>query len=280
VGKAGTHQVMRGYGLPLIAYHLLGDVPSKDFLWRPFEEFRAIGLSAANPCRVANLLFQEDDSGRLSIDSFQSNPAIGLASSGAVVTTNVLNATEGLLDDNNLDFNFNAADPMNGMIFAGSPSSSTQGLVFDVDTAGRTISYALPAGPTRRWIDREFLSLRAAQATRHPFTTAQLGDFTFAITVIDGAGNSSTIDVGTYGAGLEEPYQRNQIGPFGCPSCDGGVPGWTSEFETVRIRVRDFLHGGTGVDLADVRTLRFEFGTPPQSTVGRITMDEIELSRR
>ncbi|HEX6811614.1 MAG TPA: hypothetical protein VF384_08335, partial [Planctomycetota bacterium] len=82
------------------------------------------------------------------------------------------------------------------------------------------------------------------------------------------------INIGAYGAGIEEPYQRNTD-----PSCGAGV-GWNSEYETIRIRVADFLNNGSLVDLNSVRKLIFRFGPSVGSTQGRLGFDEIELNTK
>jgi hypothetical protein len=67
---------------------------------------------------------------------------------------------------------------------------------------------------------------------------------------------------------LEEPYQRQG---------GGGVAGWLNEFETIRIRVRDFLNNGSALDLLDVVEFRFDFGDEFSSAGGRIGLDDLEL---
>jgi hypothetical protein len=76
------------------------------------------------------------------------------------------------------------------------------------------------------------------------------------------------MSIGAYGGGLEEPYQRT-----GC----GAGTGWNNEFETLRLRLADFLNDGSGLDLTDVRTVALRFGPGWGSSVGRFGLDQLEL---
>ena len=121
----------------------------------------------------------------------------------------------------------------------------------------------------RDFTDDTFLSFRAAQATRHPQTIAETGDLAFTVTLEDGLGNTSSIRIDAYGGGIEEPYAR---GGFGTGF------GWQNEFETIRIRLTDFLAGGPGLDLTDVRFVRFDFGPGSGSAAARLGFDDLELT--
>lgn len=279
IGRANTHNIVRGYFLPLVAHHVLGDVPSRDFLWRQWESFRPVG-APTTPNAHVNLLFQDDlESGKYIIDDFQdqSTAAPGLATSGATVTMNVPSFTEGRALDEDNTFSNSAADPFNGFTFdefvgPGHNRSDSFASVLSFDGGGDYhVTYDLTTATTRpNFWEYGFLSFRAGQQTRHPLTTTVLGDLTFSVSLEDGAGNRSTINIGAYGGGVEEPYQRT-----GC----GSGAGWNSEYETIRIRVTDFRNNGSSVDLADVEKLVFEFGPSFGSTQGRIALDEIELTK-
>ena len=105
----------------------------------------------------------------------------------------------------------------------------------------------------------------------HSSTIAELGDLTFTVTLRDGAGRSSSIGIGAYGGGVEEPYQRHDGFP--------GDVGWQNEFETVRIRLIDFTTNGSGLDLTDIHAVRLEFGAAFGSAQGRLGLDEVEFVR-
>ena len=101
------------------------------------------------------------------------------------------------------------------------------------------------------------------------YTIAELGDLTFTVTLRDGSGTTSSVDIGAYGGGVEEPYQRDGAGE--------GV-GWFNEFETIRIRLTDFLTNGSGLDLTDVEAVRLDFGPSFGSNEGRLGLDDVELT--
>ncbi|MEZ6037871.1 MAG: hypothetical protein R3F29_10350 [Planctomycetota bacterium] len=283
IGRPTTHEIMRGYLLALVSHHVLGDVPSRDFLWRQYESFRAVGSPTTTNVHV-NLMFQDDHaSGKFVIDDFQDQTTASpnIATSGADVTIGVLAFVEGRMDDANTGFTTDVNDPFNGFLMdefvgIGAARTNSYGSVFSFDAAAdRELTYDLgPLSARPNLNDYRYLSFRAAQGTRHPLTTQQLGDLTFSVSLEDSSGNRGTINIGAYGGGIEEPYQRNTG-----PSCGSGF-GWTSEFETIRIRLTDFLNNQSGVRLDDVRKVIFHFGPSYGSSVGRLGLDEIELSVR
>jgi hypothetical protein len=129
--------------------------------------------------------------------------------------------------------------------------------------------YELDVVPAARdFRDDTFLSFRATQMTRHPRTIAALGDLTFTVTLADTGGRRSAIGIGAFGGGIEEPYQRTGY---------GAGTGWQNEFETVRIRLTDFLRDGANLDLGNVLSIRFDFGAVYGSAEGRVALDDIEL---
>jgi hypothetical protein len=280
IGRPTTHGIMRGYLLALVSHHILGDVPSRDFLWRQYESFRAVGAPTTAGVTV-NMMFREGPGpDRWVIDDFQTLSSPFTASSGALVSFDVQNFTEGRADDANNDFTDTITDPFNGFTFDdwgdGFWRSECFACVFGFDGgANRQISYDLAGAQNRpNFRDYAYLSFRAAQVTRHPHTIAALGDLTFEVAIEDELGVVSAINIGAYGGGIEEPYQRNSG-----PTCGAGL-GWNSEFETVRIRLTDFLNNGAGIDLSRVRRVHFRFGPTHGSPVGRIALDEIELNKR
>ncbi len=258
-----THQIQLGYLLPLVKHYVEGNVPALDFLTRQYESFHPIGVPIANPCVVVSNEYRNGaTTGNVVIDDYQSQPATGMSSSGAAVMFDVENLTEDRLDDNNNDFAFAAGDPFNGAT-QGSASDSTRGVVFDWTGADRFYEWRTPAAAVD-FSKFRYLSFRGAQATRHANTTAVLGDLTFAVTLRDAANVTSTIRIGAYGGGLEEPYQRSS--------------GWHNEMETIRIRATDFLHNGSGLDLASIAAVRLDFGPTFGSSEGRIVIDDLMLT--
>ena len=279
VGRTVTHNLMRGYLLALVCHHIRGDVPSRDYLWRQFEAFRPV-TAPTSAGVVVNMTFTDDPADKFVIDNFQnlSFGAPGLGSSGAVVTVGVQSFVEGRCDDANDTFTHSVNDPFNGFTYDETSGGGTQrslayACVFGFDgSADFQLTYDLGLLANRpNFRDYAYLSFRAAQGARHPLTTAVLGDLTFSVRLEDDLGNQSTINIGAYGGGIEEPYQRT--------TCGTGT-GWNSEYETIKIRLTDFLNNGSTLDLARARKVIFNFGPAFGSAQGRLGMDDIELTRK
>ena len=279
IGRPTTHDILRGYLLALVSYHIQGDVPSRDFLWRQYESFRPVGAPTSAGVVVNMTLKDGVASGHYVIDDFQNQSfaSPNLATSGAFVTVGVQSFVEGRADDANGDFTDSINDPFNGFTydnFVGSPNRSDSfACIFSFDGgANYALTYDMATAAGRPVFgDYGFLTFRAAQGTRHALTTAAIGDLTFSVALEDEAGHQGTINIGAYGGGVEEPYQRNTA-----PVCGVGN-GWNSEYEVIRIRLTDFLNNGSGVDLGSVRKVIFRFGPANGSAQGRIALDDIEL---
>ncbi|MFY9345829.1 MAG: hypothetical protein WAT39_25280 [Planctomycetota bacterium] len=284
VGKATTHAIMRPYVLALCCWHARNDYAARDYLWRQYESFRAFSAPPLTTTGVTvNMTLHEDSTtSPYVIDNFQNQSfaSPNVATSGANVTIGVQSFVEGRQDDANGDFTANVNDPFNGFTYdeMGTPAWRSDGFacVFGYDgTSSPQLTYDLTNAANRpNFRDYQFLSFRAAQASRHPHTAAVLADLTFSVALEDEAGNRSTINIGTYGGGIEEPYQRNVS-----PTCGTGN-GWNSEYETIRIRLTDFLNNGSTVDLSKIRKVAFCFGPTFGSTQGRLGLDDIELNRK
>jgi hypothetical protein len=263
IGEANTHLIQLGHFLPLIKHYVEGNVPATDFLWRQYEHFHPIGVDTSDPCIVVTNEYRNgSDSGNFMIDDYQTQTGTGTSSSGGSVTFNVTNLQEGRLDDNNSTFTWSTSDPFNGATQASS-SDSSRGVVFDWSGADRYCEWAIIASQ-QDFSDDLYLSFRGAQGTQHPNTLAVLDDLTFTVTLRDGGGTTSSIHIGVYEGGLEQPYQRSG--------------GWHNEMEVNRLRLTDFLNNGSGLDLTDVVAVRFNFGPSWGSNEGRIVIDELMLT--
>jgi hypothetical protein len=267
-GRVRVHNMMRGYLVPLLAHFVRDDIPSKDFLWRQWEGFSPIGSPAAHDCVSVQLEYVDGpQNGNFVIDDFQSESGPDVSSSGGSVTFTVQNVVEGLLNDANTSFSHDLDDAMNGMTRARA-NDTTRGVVFDWDAPSY---YELSLPPAERDLRAgAYLSLKACQAARHPNTEAELGDLTFTVTLRDALGRTSSISIGATGGGVEEPYQRTGAGTGA---------GWANEFETQRIRLTDFLSDGVQLDLGHIKAVRLEFGGASGSSVGRIGIDDIEITK-
>lgn len=336
LGRRAVQKLTKGVYLPLLKHYVEGNIPSKDFLWRQYESLRPVGSAAG---AVVNRLYRDGDTaGNFVIDNYQAEPSHDVSSSGGLVTFDVNNLGEGILDDPDNEFTWNSGDPecevllgdfngdgivdlddldgfnacmmgpgvpvppecligdfdgdndvdladfgafqaafndttvcdMNGMTMAGSSADASAGAVFG--WSGGTHFYELEViSGERDFSDNAYLSFRACQNTQHPDTISELGDLTFSVTLRDSNDVASTINIGEYGGGIEEPYQRIGTSFSYC----GPNPGWANEFEIIRIRLTDFTHNASGLDLTDIEAVRFEFGSMYGSSSGRIGLDEI-----
>lgn len=263
--NALTHQIQLGYMLPLVKRYVEDNIPSIDFLTRQYETFRPMGVPTGNACIVVTHEYLDASVGPLKtvvLDDYQTQPGTGVSSIGAGVAFNVTNLTEGLLHDNNSDFLWTASDPFNGATQAG-PSDTSRGVVFDWNGANRFYEWAIPI-TEQNFADNLLLSFRGAQGTQHPNTVAVLGDLTFDVTLRDSSSVTSSINIGAFGGGLEEPYQRSG--------------GWHNEMETIRLRLTDFLNNGSGLDLANIVAVRLDVGPAHGAAQGRIVIDDVMLS--
>jgi len=268
IGREEAQRVAKAVYLALLKHYLEGNVPAKDYLWRQWERFRPIGV--AESTTVVNIYTESPETGKFIIDDYQAESALHTSSSGGAVSFDVENLLEAFLYDGDGDFEWTPSDPMNGMTYGLEEGDDpTRGAIFDWPAgSSRFIEFAIV--PEARDVTAYvYLSFRACQGTRHPETTAELGDLTFTVTLRDGSGTTSSINISAYGGGIEEPYQRTGAG-------DGA--GWQNEFETIRIRLTDFLHNDSGLDLTDIVALRFEFGDSFGSSRGRLGLDDVELT--
>ena len=274
IGEEDTHLIQLGLFLPMIKYYAEGNVPATDYFWRQYEHFRPPAVGTGSYCSasqgdsivVNNTYRNGADDGNVVIDDYQTGTSLSVSSSGGAVTYTVTNVLEDNLDDGDTTFTWTSSDPMNGFTY-GRSSDSTRGVVFDWN-ADRYYEWTI-IPPERDLTDNVYLSFRAAQQTRHPYTIAELGDVVFDVSLRDAAGHTSTINIGAYGGGVEEPYQRTSAGTG---------TGWGAEFEVIRIRVADFLTNGSGLDLSNVEAIRLDFGPSHGSAQGRIGLDSVMLT--
>jgi hypothetical protein len=269
LGVADTHLIQLGHLLPLVKLYVDDNIPSIDFLTRQYETFRPIGAPTNSCAVVTHEYYDASVIGTVVIDDYQTQTAMNVSSSGGSVTFTVDNLVEGKLDDNNTDFSWTATDPFNGATQVGNTDWSAvrndtgRGVVFDRTGTDRHYEWAVPIGE-QNFANDLYLSFRGAQGTQHPNTLAVAGDVTFTVTLRDSGANTSSINIGAYGGGLEQPYQR-----------DGG---WHNEMETIRIRLTDFLNNGSGLNLGNIVAVRLNVGPAWGSPQGRVVIDDLVLS--
>lgn len=259
IGRPDVQDIAKSIYLALLEIYNDDNIPARDYLWRQWERFHP--LNTLDDVTVVHAYSEDGLSGKIVIDDFQSAPQTTVSSSGGAVSGSVAEVFEGRLDDSDSVFAWTPSDPMNGMTHAGSQDDSA-GVVFQWDGDASLEFEVIPA--LEDWSAHAYLSFRACQGTQHPLTLAVAGDLTFDVVLEDSAGNSSMINIGAYGGGIEQPYARQG--------------GWQNEFETVRIRLRDFLADGSGLDLTRIVAVRLEFGPSHGSPEGRVGLDDLEVT--
>ncbi|MBT8486589.1 MAG: hypothetical protein KJO43_13495, partial [Phycisphaerae bacterium] len=265
IGRPEAQAVAKAAYLALVQNRIRGSLAGKDFLTRQYDDLRPGGVSSTT---IVDVEYNDGPgAGNFIVDSFQSQTSTAISSSGGAVSGTVTNRLENRMRDGNTSLSWTASDPWNGMTRA-LASDVTRGTVFDWNTDS-FLEFEIIASE-RDLTDDKNLSFRACQGTRHPNTVSELDDMTFTVTLRDGSGTTSSINIGAYDAGIEEPYQRTG---------SGSGAGWANEFEVVRIRLTDFLNNGSGLDLGDVVAIRFEFGATYGSAKGRLGLDDIEITQ-
>ncbi len=265
IGRPEAQQVQKAVSLALLEHYIEGSLAAKDFLWRQYESFKPIGVDPATI--VVNEARESPAKRGFVVDDYQNEPSLSISSSGGQVSATVSNVVEDRQRDTDSSYEWTGSEAMNGMA-RGRVGDLGRGVVFDYGASADGI-YEFEIIPSARDLSSyDYLSLRAAQGTRHPETVAQLEDLTFVVTLIDTGGIESSINIGVYGGGVEEPYQRSGF---------GAGEGWQNEFETIKIRLSDFQRNGTNLDLSSIERLRLDFGASFGSDRGRIALDDIEF---
>lgn len=265
IGRPEAQQVQKAVQLALVEQYTKFSPISKEFFWRQWEEFRPIGVSASTV--VVSELREGPVRRSFVLDDYQTQTSLVTSSSGGAVTTDAGALSEARERETDGQYAWVASDVMNGMA-RGRDEDLGRGSVFEFASGGSAFYELSVIASQRDFRDDTALSFRAAQITRHPHTTAALEDLTFTVTLIDSANQRSSIQIGAFGGGIEEPYQRTGF---------GAGAGWQNEFEVIRIRLTDFQRNGTPLNLGDIRAVRFEFGAAFGSAEGRIALDDVEL---
>jgi hypothetical protein len=275
IGRLEAQRIQKATTLALLKYYQDGNQFAADYLHRQYEAFKPIGTSYISPDPgfttapvVVDRQFKQSllpgCKQKLIIDDYQEVPSSTTTSSpnGYSVVATVSGLAEGILNDTDGSFTW-PGDTFNGFTWART-TDTTKGAVFNY-TSPSSIEWNLPPTNFHGW---QHLSLRACQRTRHTQTIAALGDLTFTVTLRDTNNVTSSINIGAFGGGIEEPFQRDGAGTG---------TGWQNEAETIRIRLKSFQVNGTGLDLSKINQVRLSFGTGFGDAVGALGLDDLEL---
>ncbi|MFM7261041.1 MAG: dockerin type I domain-containing protein [bacterium] len=265
IGNTEAQDVAKAVSLAMIRRVVEDDRCAEEYLWRQYESIRAPSIAATT---VVINEWSPAVANRIVLDNFQVNTTTGTSSSGGTVTlAGVANEVEGLHNDANIDFTTSTADPMNGAT-RGRTSDTGRTFVFNW-TIDSSITWSVPLAQ-RDFTQGRFLSLRAAQGTRHPQTIAVLGDLVFSVRLIDVDGNERLVRIDALAGGVEEPYQRTGFGTG---------TGWQNAMEAIRIPLSVFRAGASTVDLSRIASVQLLFGTSYGSPQGRLVVDDLQIER-
>lgn len=267
LGRPMAQVVAKSYYLAIIDFYARGNPATREYFTRHYDSLRPSAV--ADQATVVNQYIDGNSVGNDVIDDYQSEPSPAVSSSGGAVSYDVSNLVEGFLRDGDGTFTWLLSDPMNGMTQAWETDDVETGVVFDW-TVGENKSYALDVVPAQAdFSDDTHLSLRVCQGTRHPETVALDGPLGFTVVLRDTDGNESAISTASYG-GVTSPYPRS--------GCGSGF-GWANEFNTLRVRLTDFVADGVTLDLRSIERIELRFGEAWGSERGRIGLDDVHLDR-
>jgi hypothetical protein len=263
IGRAAAQEVSKSYYLALIRAYADDHTPSLDFFKRRADVFRPYGLD--DDIIIANEYRPDPEGEAVVVDDFQSGWDDDVASSDASVSFTVDNFYESHLDDGNTNLTWSASDPMNGMTQGCCTGDQDRGAVFQWEEESQ-IEWALPDDMSNLH-EFGYLSIRAAQGSRHGLTTSLDGPLDFTITLIDESGTESSIWTGDLGQ-ITTPYARGGL---------GSGAGWSNEFNTIRIRMASFEDAEPTLNLDFIEAIRLDLGGDHGTPYGRLGIDDLLL---
>jgi hypothetical protein len=263
IGRVNTHTILRGYYLPVMELYLKDNLAGRDFFTRNYQDYHPQGISA--DVIIANEYRDAESTALTVIDDYQSQNSTTTSSSGGLITFDVDNLDEVLMEDLDNSLDWTGSQPSNGMARARFAGDDPRCVVFDWNTTSAFYELEIPAAAGG--VATGFLSFRAAQGTRHPETLAHNAAMSFSVELRDASNGTGSLDFGGYGS-LTKLYNRSGY---------GAVAGWASEFSTIRIRLTDFVNNGSGLDVSALAAVRFKMGSTFGATRGRIGLDDVEI---
>jgi hypothetical protein len=259
-----VHRVQLPTYLALLGWYQLGIAAYKPLLTSNAFDQRPPGVPA-EPV-IASVWRDAPTARQRWIDAFQVESAADRNDLGGAVTWSAADVYEGDADDSDTSFDWSVNDPMNGMTVAHRDGFERAVVLTWREAASYTTAVPEAQGD---FSDFDFLSIRAAQGTRHPATVEQGGPLSFAIELEDADGATSRISASAFGM-ITSPYLRSGL---------GAGDGWANEFGTVRVPLRAFAIDGATVDLTRIRLVRLLFGPDEGAPVGRLALDDLYLGR-
>ncbi len=272
VGPAGTEigqieakEIAEPSILVAMKYHLEGEIGLGEFFWRPNATLRAVDISSLTT--VVKEWVVPTAASPIVIDNFQTQTSTTLSSSGGAVTASVVNISEAISRDTDGTFTWSTSNPHNGSVRA--TASDTQRMIAWDWNSAQSMEWAIVSA-LRDVSNHAFVEVRVGQGSRHPNTVTLNGGASFSVVLRDGAGVEVRRSSLLQGEAVNLPYQRTG---------SGTGAGWQSELRTIRLRLRDFQSGGTGLDLSNIVAVRLEVGGSAGSTTGRFLIDDLQFTK-
>lgn len=263
--NAGAQAVAKAFILAGIKYHIEGESAMKEFMWRPSSTLRPTGV--ATTTTLVKELVPPASASVKSIDNFQTQTSTTLSSCGGAVVSTVSNISEALARETDGTFTWSTGNPHNGS--TRTTASDTQRMVAWDWNSAQNMEWAVPVslGDVSAM---DFIEVRVGQGTRHPNTVSLNGGATFSIVLRDAAGVEVRVSSSAQGEAVNRPYQRTG---------SGTGAGWQNELRTIRLRLRDFQSGGTGINLGQIVAIRIEVGGTAGSATGRFILDDLQFTK-
>lgn len=263
--NAGAQAVAKAFILAGLKVHLDAESVLEEFAWRPSTTLRPPVVAATTT--LVKELIKPTSAGSVLIDSYQTQTATTTSSCGGAVTATVASISEALGRDTDGSYTWSTGNPHNGSIRA--TASDTQRMIAFDWNAAQSMEWAIPTA-LQDVSSHDFVEMRVGQGTRHPNTVTLNGGASFSLVLRDADGVEVRVSSSAYGDAVNRPYQRTG---------SGTGTGWQNELRTVRLRLRDFVTGGTGIDLSHLVALRLEVGGTAGSTTGRFVIDDVQFTK-
>ena len=264
ISNAGAQAVAKAMILAGIKYHIEGEKPLKEFMWRPSSTLRP-PVIASTTTVVRELVVSVAEV--ISLDTFQTQTATTTSSCGGQVIATVANISEAVARDTDASFTWSTGNPHNGSVRA--TASDISRMVAWEWNSPQSMEWRVPAA-IQNVSAMDFVELRVGQGSRHPFTVALNGPATFSVVLRDAAGVEVRLSSLAQGEAVNAPYARTG---------SGTGTGWQNELRTIRLRLRDFQAGGTGINLAQIAAVRLEVGGTTGSATGRFILDDLQFTK-
>ena len=263
--NAGAQAVAKAFILAGMKYHLEGETAMKEFMWRPSSTLRPTGVAATTT--LVKEVVPRASVDVKTIDNFQTQTSTNISSCGGTVTSTVANISEALERDTDATYTWSTANPHNGSIRA-TASDTGRMIAWDWNSA-QNMDWEVPVAISDVH-NMDFIDVRVGQGTRHPNTVTLAGDATFSVVLRDASGVEVRVSSLAQGEAVNRPYQRTG---------DGTGTGWQNELRTIRLRLRDFQSGGTGINLGQIAAVRIEVGGTSGSATGRFILDDLQFTK-